>query len=92
METLSRTPLRQIAPLFLIERPVEFEPIGQHDHGLGAALTLIHCESDRLFAVHKQAAAKAVGVLDDPAAGPILPDEQTGRVRSAYGFDVVVDH
>jgi hypothetical protein len=34
-----------------------------------------------------------VGVLDDPAAGPILPDEQTGRVRSAYGFDVmVVDH
>jgi hypothetical protein len=92
-ETLSRTPLRRIVPLFLAHRPVEFEPIGQHDDGLGPALTLIHCESDRLFPVHKQAAAKTVGVLDDPAASPILPDEQTGRVRSAYGFDVmVVDH
>jgi hypothetical protein len=92
METLSRTPLRRIVPLVFIERPVEFEPIRQHDDGLGAALTLIHRESDRLFPVHKQAAAKAVGVLDDPAAGPILSDEQTGRVGGARSFDVVVDH
>src|ERR1700733_14925093 len=65
-ETLSRAPLRRIVPLVFIERPVEFEPIGQHDHRLGAALTLIHCESDRLFPVREQAAAKALGVLDDP--------------------------
>ena len=82
-QTLSRAPLRRIVPLFLAHRPVEFEPIGQHDDGLGAALALIHRESNRLGAVYEQAAAKALGVLDDPRASSILPDEQTGIVRRA---------
>ena len=59
-------PLDGIAPLFLIDRPLEFEPIRQHDHGLGAALAFIHRKPDRLGAVYEQAAAKASGVLDDP--------------------------
>jgi hypothetical protein len=60
--------------------------IGQHNHGLRAALAFIHCKPDRLRPVREQAAAKAFGVLDHPVAGPILPDEQAGS------FDLLLDH
>jgi hypothetical protein len=76
----------------LIERPVELETIGQHNHGLRAALAFIHCKPDRLRPVREQAAAKALGVLDHPVAGPILPDEQAGIAFGARSFDLFLDN
>jgi hypothetical protein len=55
----------------VVERPVELEAIGQHDHRLRASLAFIHREPDRLGSVREQAAAEAPGVLDHPATGVI---------------------
>src|ERR1700734_55606 len=59
---------------------------------LRAPLTLIHRKSDRLVPVREQAAAQAVGVLDDPMAASVLPDEQAESVCGACRFDVLLDH
>src|ERR1700722_4838803 len=84
--------LSRIVLTFFIDRSVKLEPIGQHDDGLRATLTLIHRKSDRLVPVREQAAAQAVGVLDDPMAASVLPDEQAGSVCGARRFDVLLDH
>ena len=80
-------PPRKVRP-----EPVELEPVWQHNDRLRSALALIHRKSDRLGLVREQAAAKASGVLDNPMAASILPDEQTGIIRRACGFDVLLDH
>jgi hypothetical protein len=64
--------------MVFVERSIEFETIGQHNDGLRAALAFKHRKPDRLGPVREQAAAKASGVLDDPAAASVTPDEQAG--------------
>ena len=59
-----------------VERPVEFEAVRQHDHGLWAALAFIYRKPDRLSAVCEQAAAQAPCVLDHPVTGVIPADEE----------------
>jgi hypothetical protein len=90
--SLRRAPLPRIVPLVSIDRPVELEPVAQHDDGLRSALALIHRKSDRLVSVREQAAAQALRVLDDPVAASVLPDEQAGTVRGARRLDVLLDH
>jgi hypothetical protein len=75
---LSRAPLGRIAGMVFAGRSVEFETIGQHNDGLRAALAFKHRKPDRLGPVREQAAAEASGVLDDPAAAAVSPDEQAG--------------
>ena len=53
--------------MIFVERSVELQTIGQHNDGLRAALAFKHRKPDRLGPVREQAAAKASGVLDDPA-------------------------
>jgi hypothetical protein len=65
--------LRRIVPLFFIERPVELEPIEQHDDRLGPALAFIHRESDRLAPIREQASAKVLGVF--PADSGFSPQQ-----------------
>src|ERR1700677_5264646 len=90
--SLRRAQLPRIVQMVLVDRPVELEAVGQHNDGLRSALALIHRKSDRLVPVGEQAAAQAVGVLDDPMAGSVLPDEQAGSVCGAGRFDVLLDH
>jgi hypothetical protein len=62
---------------------VQFENARHHDHGLRPMPVFEHCELQGFSAVDKEAATKAVLILDDPTSVAVFANPEQRGFRTA---------